>query len=99
MHLPKTFLLELGIAHCQDLIDYENLRMHYAMTLDEWRKRFDAKRPVVAKMFDKEFCRMWEFYLAVSSGSFRYGDNGLSQFVFTKELNNQLPLTREFLYK
>jgi cyclopropane-fatty-acyl-phospholipid synthase len=81
------------------LIDYENLRIHYAMTLDEWRRRFDAKRPVIAEMFDEEFCRMWEFYLATSSGSFRYGGISLSQFVFTKGLNNSLPLTREFLYK
>jgi cyclopropane-fatty-acyl-phospholipid synthase len=84
--------------HDLHLVDYENLRIHYAMTLDEWRKRFQKNRKVVEKMFDEQFCRMWEFYLGVSSGSFRYGELDLSQIVFTKGLNNELPLTRDFLY-
>lgn len=85
--------------HDFHLVDFENLRMHYAMTLDIWRSRFAKKRHVVHGMFDEEFCRMWEFYLGVSSGSFRYGELSLTQIVFTKGLNNQLPLTRDFLYK
>jgi cyclopropane-fatty-acyl-phospholipid synthase len=85
--------------HDFHIVDFENLRMHYAMTLDIWRKRFAKNRPAVAKMFDEQFCRMWEFYLGTSSGSFRYGELSLSQIVFTKGLNNELPLTRKFLYK
>ena len=81
------------------ITDFENLRIHYAMTLDIWRERFQRRRPVVEKLFDEQFCRMWEFYLGVSSGSFRYGELSLSQIVFTKGLNNELPLTRDFLYK
>ena len=81
------------------LVDYENLRIHYAMTLDEWLRRFEKNSDKVAKMFDERFVRMWRFYLAASSGSFRYGQIGLSQFVFTKGNVNDLPLTREFLYK
>lgn len=81
------------------LLDYENLRLHYAMTLDEWSNRFEAHKSQVTKMFDERFYRMWRYWLASSSASFRYGGNDLSQFVFSKGVNNELPLTREHLYK
>lgn len=81
------------------MIDYENLRMHYATTLDHWHKNFVKQKTAVLKMHDERFYRMWELYLVSSEASFRYWDNSLSQFVFTKGLNNKLPLTREFLYK
>ncbi|TAK89121.1 class I SAM-dependent methyltransferase [Patescibacteria group bacterium] len=80
------------------LTDYESLRLHYAMTLDEWLRRFEANKTKVVKMFDQRFYRMWQMYLGVCAGNFRYGGLDLSQFVFTKGVNNGLPLTREFLY-
>lgn len=80
------------------LLDYENLRIHYAMTLDEWLRRFESHKDKVLKMYDERFYRMWRFYLASSSAAFRYGDIGLSQFVFSKGPNNDLPLTREHIY-
>lgn len=81
------------------LTDYESLRLHYPLTLDEWLKGFEAHKKQVIKMFDEEFYRMWELYLASCSAWFRYGRNDLSQFVFTKGINNDLPLTREHIYK
>ncbi len=80
-------------------IDYENLRMHYAMTLDLWRERFENHKKEIIAMYDERFYRMWQFYLASASGGFRYWDLSLSQVVFTKGLNNTLPLTRKFLYQ
>jgi cyclopropane-fatty-acyl-phospholipid synthase len=81
------------------LLDYENLRLHYAMTLEEWQRRFHMHRPAVIKKYDERFYRMWDLWLASSAASFRYGDVNLSQFVLSKGVNNDLPLTREFLYK
>ncbi len=80
------------------LIDFENLRLHYALTLEEWWKRYEDHKAEVVKMYDKRFYRMWRFYLASSAAGFRFGDLELGQFVFTKGANNSLPLTREFLY-
>jgi cyclopropane-fatty-acyl-phospholipid synthase len=80
------------------LLDYENLRIHYAMTLDEWWRRFEKHRTQVIKMFDERFYRMWRFWLAASSSGFRYGNLSLSQFVFTKGLRNDIPLTRDYMY-
>lgn len=82
------------------ITDYESLRMHYVKTLDEWTRRFEKNLSKVRKLgYDDEFIRMWRLYLRGSSTSFHYGTFDLSQFVFTKGLKNDLPLTREFLYK
>ncbi len=82
------------------ITDYESLRMHYAMTLDEWTDRFEKNLPAVRALgYDEQFIRMWRLYLRGSAASFRYGTFDLSQFVFTKGLKNDLPLTREGLYK
>ncbi|MDT5027956.1 MAG: cyclopropane-fatty-acyl-phospholipid synthase [Micromonosporaceae bacterium] len=81
--------------HNLRVVDYENLRLHYAMTLEEWRRRYEEHRETVTKMFDERFYRMWNLWLACSSAAFRYGAYNLSQFVLTKGVNNDLPLTRE----
>lgn len=85
-------------GHDLRLTDYENLRIHYALTLEEWLHRFETHQKKVIAMYDERFYRMWRLYLASSAAGFRYGDLSLSQFVFTKDLNNELPLTREFMY-
>jgi cyclopropane-fatty-acyl-phospholipid synthase len=90
-----TASLEKSHFHLQD---YENLRLHYAMTLDEWSRRFERHKAMVIKMYDERFYRMWRLYLASSSAGFRWGDLDLSQLVFTKGVNNNLPLTRDHLY-
>lgn len=37
----------------------------YALTLREWRRRFDAARPEIARLgFDDRFRRMWRYYLS-----------------------------------
>lgn len=83
------------------ITDYESLRMHYAMTLDEWYRRFEENLDKVRALggYDEAFIRMWRLYLRGSMTSFRYGTFDLSHFVFTKGLVNDLPLTREYMYK
>lgn len=81
------------------LVDYENLRIHYAMTLEEWMRRYVQHRSAIEKMFDKKFYRTWHAWLASSAASFRYGQLDLSQYVFTKGPQNEAPLTREYIYK
>jgi cyclopropane-fatty-acyl-phospholipid synthase len=80
------------------MLDYENLRYHYKLTLDEWWRRFEKNKDKVIKMYDKEFYRMWRYWLAASSGSFNTGSLDLSQWVLSKGVNNDLPLTREHIY-
>lgn len=81
------------------VVDVENLRPHYALTLKEWLRRFEKQTPKITKMYDERFIKMWRLYLAGSISAFAYGGNDLSQIVFTKGINDNLPLTREYLYK
>ena len=76
--------------------DIEILRVHYADTLLAWQRRFQENRARAAEMFDERFCRMWEFYLAISEAVFRYGDH----FVFQMQIARQrdaVPLTRDYI--
>ncbi|MBS0639378.1 MAG: class I SAM-dependent methyltransferase [Proteobacteria bacterium] len=52
--------------------DIEILRLHYAHTLREWRRRFDAKRETIKGLYDERFCRMFAFYLSGCELAFRY---------------------------
>jgi cyclopropane-fatty-acyl-phospholipid synthase len=52
--------------------DIEILRLHYAHTLREWRRRFDAKRDIIKSLYDERFCRMFEFYFVGCELAFRY---------------------------
>lgn len=82
------------------LIDVESLRLHYGKTLEHWAKNFENSLDKVSEMgFDDKFIRMWRLYLNSCAASFNYGVIDLHQFVFTKGLNNELPMTRDYLYK
>jgi cyclopropane-fatty-acyl-phospholipid synthase len=76
--------------------DVEVLRLHYAMTLAEWRKRFQAHRAAVAALYDERFCRMWEFYLAGAEMSFRHEGQVVYQIQIAKRVD-ALPLTRDYM--
>lgn len=79
-------------------VDIENLRVHYAATLDEWAKRFEDSGRKIAETFDEKLVRMWRLFLNGSAAAFRWGDIRLYQILFTKGVNNSLPWTREHLY-
>ena len=76
------------------VVDVENLRLHYAATLDHWRQRFDAAAGDVATMFDETFVRAWRLYLAGSQAAFITGSMQLFQVVFTRGSSNAMPWTR-----
>jgi cyclopropane-fatty-acyl-phospholipid synthase len=78
--------------------DIEILRLHYAETLRHWRKRFMAARDEVRRIYDERFCRMWEFYLAGSEVTFRYGGHMVFQIQMAKRVD-AVPLTRDYMYE
>ena len=77
------------------VLDVENLRLHYAATLEHWRRRFDAAADEVAKMFDDAFVRAWRLYLAGSQAAFATGTMQLFQVVFARGASNAIPWTRQ----
>lgn len=80
-------------------IDVESLRRHYMMTLLEWHKNYHANMDKIEPMFDEEFRRMWDLYLSSCAAVFKNGITDLHQILFTKGVNNDIPLTREYLYE
>ena len=80
-------------------VDVESLRMHYYKTLIKWAENFEKNTDKVREMFDEKFVRMWRMYLYSCAACFYTGVIDLHQIVFTKGVNNSLPLTREYLYK
>ncbi len=78
------------------LTDVEILRLHYAETLRHWRARFLAQWDEIAADYDLRFCRMFEFYFAVSEIAFRYGGHMVFQLQLTKRVE-AAPLTRDYI--
>jgi cyclopropane-fatty-acyl-phospholipid synthase len=77
------------------VLDVENLRLHYARTLELWSERFEAAAGEVATMFDDNFVRAWRLYLAGSQAAFATGFMQLFQVVFARGESNAIPWTRE----
>jgi cyclopropane-fatty-acyl-phospholipid synthase len=80
------------------ILDVENLRPHYQMTLDHWSERFERVVPQVRDQFGEEFVRMWRLYLRSSSAAFREGTVELHQVLVSRGKSDAVPLTREDLY-
>jgi cyclopropane-fatty-acyl-phospholipid synthase len=79
------------------VLDVENLRRHYALTLAHWRERFESAAQRVAEMFDESFVRAWRLYLAGSEVSFTTSYLQLFQLTFARG-EAQTPWTRAELY-
>ena len=89
-----------------EVLDVENLRRHYALTLDGWTEKFDANWPAIKAMdperFDERFVRIWRTYLLGCAEMFRAQNShtNLFQIVFSKpnvSMDNY-PMTRRHLY-
>lgn len=81
------------------VLDVENLRLHYARTLEHWLQRYEDNADGAAGMFDPEFVRAWRLYLAGSLTAFKAGGMQLFQVTFTRAGNNRIPWTRQYLYE
>ena len=90
-----------------EIIDIENLRRHYALTLDAWAERFDRNWERVHALdpgrFNERFRRGWQIYLHGCAEMFRspIGVTHLFQIVFAKGniSRETYPMSRAFLYE
>jgi cyclopropane-fatty-acyl-phospholipid synthase len=80
-------------------IDVESLRRHYVKTLLCWRDNFNRNKGEVEKMFNEEFIRMWELYLCTCAATFNNGIIDLHQILITNGINNNIPMTRDYMYR
>jgi cyclopropane-fatty-acyl-phospholipid synthase len=83
------------------ILDVENLRRHYHLTAQHWRRRFRHSWTAIQARFgfDERFMRTWDYYLASVAAGFRTGRMSLIQMVMSNGVNHAYPLTRDFLYE
>jgi cyclopropane-fatty-acyl-phospholipid synthase len=90
--------MDIFEPHEYAVLDVENLRLHYAKTLEHWLARYERSVERVSALFGPEFVRAWRLYLAGSIASFRTGLLQLFQIVFAGSACQQIPWTRAHLY-
>lgn len=88
-----------------EILDIENLRRHYALTLDVWAQRFDDNwekiRALDPQVFTDYFRRKWRTYLYACAEMFRSpnGYTHLFQIVYSKgNARDNYPMSRAHLY-
>ena len=78
--------------------DVEVLRVHYALTIDQWYDRTVAAKDAIVALYDERFYRMWTFYLAGAAAAFRTG--GMVNYQVQLARNRHaLPLTRDYMFE
>jgi cyclopropane-fatty-acyl-phospholipid synthase len=97
---PPTLreMMDIFEAHEFSVLDIENLRLHYAKTLEHWLARFNRHAENIERMYDSAFTRAWRLYLAGSTAGFTAGTLQLFQVLFTRGTNNDIPWSRAHLY-
>jgi cyclopropane-fatty-acyl-phospholipid synthase len=72
-NIPSLGAITASVGRATDfrIAGLDDIGLHYARTLAEWRRRFTASLGQVRGLgFPPEFCRMWEFYLAYCEAGF-----------------------------
>jgi len=80
------------------VLDVENLRLHYARTLEHWLARFADRQDEIRARFGEDFVRAWRLYLSGSLAGFTTGWLQLFQVLFARTGVNSIPWTRAHLY-
>jgi cyclopropane-fatty-acyl-phospholipid synthase len=101
---PGVYTVTLAeIGRCAEKLnlriqDVENLRLHYSYTVQRWLDAFEAHADEIRAMYDEPLVRLFRLYLSHGVAFMRYGDNELYQVVITPGIDNERPLTRDYLY-
>ena len=88
--IEKTGLI---ISDCETLIH------HYDKTLKAWHDRFVKNKEKAKYMYNKEFVRMWEFYLASCSATFKFKDLVVYQLQLVKKFTAPQSNRRNYMYQ
>lgn len=91
-------MMDIFEPHALSVLDVENIRLHYAKTIEHWLARFNQHEDTIRQMFDENFIRAWRLYLAGSIAAFTTGELQLFQVLFSREQHNDLPWSRAHLY-
>jgi cyclopropane-fatty-acyl-phospholipid synthase len=92
-------MMQIFEPNALSVLDVENLRLHYSLTLQNWLQRYEQHSDEITTMMDAAFVKTWRLYLAGSIAAFNVGELQLFQVVFSRAQNNQVPWSREHLYR
>jgi len=84
-----------------EILDAENLRLHYARTSRQWVERLRARADEARALVGERIYRTWLLYLTCSAVAFEAGSIGLYQVPARKHgdrTGGAAPTTREDLY-
>ena len=84
-----------------EVVDAENLRLHYARTCRHWVERLRARADEARAIVGERTYRTWLLYLACSAVAFETGSIGLYQVLVRKQWDRAIgiiPTTREDIY-
>jgi cyclopropane-fatty-acyl-phospholipid synthase len=97
---PPTLreMMDLFEPNGLSVLDVENIRLHYAKTLEHWLERYEENVDAVRSLFDEPFVRAWRLYLVGSIAAFLIGKLQLFQVLYARSGANQVPWTRAHVY-
>jgi cyclopropane-fatty-acyl-phospholipid synthase len=88
--LPSVGAINKAINNTGDMtmIGLEDMGLHYARTLAEWKKSFNNALEEVKKLgFDERFIRKWNYYLSYCEGAFAMRNINVMQMVYSRPNN------------
>ena len=91
-----TTLQEGGL----EAVDIENLRRHYARTLQCWSDAFEAKTERLKQLVDEKTWRIWRVYLVGCQWAFEHDEIALYQILCRRagQAPDGLPWSRRWVY-
>lgn len=97
--------LRLMSKYGLEVLQIENFRRHYALTLDCWAENFSKNWKRIQRLdpsrFDERFRRRWDAYFKLCAEGFRVPNNlqRLYQITFSKGNTSTYPMTNDFIYQ
>ncbi len=85
-----------------EIVDVENLRLHYARTCHQWYENLEKNAERAKEIVGERIYRIYRLWLVCSAEAFYSGSLGLYQVLLQKHEStrkHQLPGTREEIYK
>ncbi len=83
-----------------EALDVENLRRHYAHTLQHWVQAFEARSGTLRRMVDEKRWRIWRIYLAGCQWAFEHDEIALYQVLCRRagQHADTHPWSRRYMY-
>lgn len=84
-----------------EVVDVENLRRHYARTLQCWSEAFEARTERLQSLVDDKTWRVWRMYLVGSQWAFEHDEIALFQVLCRRagQPATTLPWSRRWMYE